>query len=105
MKNIRRADSSPQIFRPRMDMQDDPQSTVITATLEVPGLKPSEISIQLQDEKLTVSGERVSPLSRPQNPGTTYPVQEMKYGVFRRIIDLPPGVLVCSASIRIFKTN
>jgi HSP20 family molecular chaperone IbpA len=114
MKNIRRADNSPQIFRPRfvqspihiirvsnlchrMDMLDDPRSTVVTASLELPGLKPNEISIQLQDEKLTVSGERVS---QSQNPGATYPVQEMKYGTFRRIIDLPPGVLVRSASLK-----
>lgn len=77
-----------------MDLMDDPQSPLITASLELPGLQPSEISIQLQDEKLTISGERVSPLARLQNPGITYPVQEVKYGAFRRIIDLPQGILV-----------
>jgi HSP20 family protein len=75
-----------------MDLRDDPQSSVITACLELPGLKPSQITIQLQDEKLMVSGERGSPI--PSNPNTTYPVQEIKYGVFHRIIELPQGVQV-----------
>jgi len=88
----RRAATSPQVLRPRMDLCDDPQSSVITASLELPGLKPNQITIQLQDEKLMVSGERCSPLSFPRNPGTTYPVQEVKYGVFRRVIELPQGV-------------
>lgn len=88
----RRETVSPQVLRPRMDVRDDPQSTVVVASLELPGLKPSQISIQLQDEKLLIFGERKPPLSYPHNPGTTYPVQEIKYGVFRRIIEVPEGV-------------
>jgi len=99
MKEARRRRAAPpngtQIFRPRMDLCDDPGSSSITASLELPGLKPHEISIQLQDEKLTVSGERASPQARTansNNTGAAYPVQELKYGAFRRIIDLPQGV-------------
>ena len=75
-----------------MDLCEDPDSQTITACLELPGIKPGDVEIQLHDDKLTVSGKR----SAPQLPGPSarYPVQELKYGAFQRSINLPTGVQV-----------
>ena len=75
-----------------MDLCEDPDSQTTTACLELPGLKPTDVDIQLHDDKLTISGER----SAPQLPGSSarYPVQELKYGQFQRTINLPMGIQV-----------
>jgi len=79
-----------QVFKPRMDLCEDPDSHTITACLELPGMKPTDVEIQLHDDKLTVSGKRSAP--PPLGPGAQYPVQELKYGVFQRSINLPIGI-------------
>ena len=64
----------------RMDLCEDPDSQTITACLELPGLKPSDVEIQLHDDKLTVSGKRSAPpLSGPSarypwSPPVTHPI-------------------------------
>ena len=75
-----------------MDLCEDPDSQTVTACLELPGIKPTDVEIQLHDDKLTVSGKRPAPpLSAP---GAIYPVQELKYGAFQRSINLPMGIQV-----------
>ncbi|TBU59831.1 hypothetical protein BD310DRAFT_924320 [Dichomitus squalens] len=102
----------------RMDLCDDPANTHITAMLEVPGMKPEQLSVRIEGGRLIVEGNRPGPYlhgdhsitnpnthplsSEPtQNassehetstPHPLYPVQELKYGKFRREIDLPVGV-------------
>jgi len=79
-----------QVFKPRMDLCEDPDSQTITACLELPGIKPTDVEIQLHDDKLTVTGNRSAPpLS---GSGARYPVQELKYGSFQRSINLPIGI-------------
>ena len=75
----------------RMDLCEDPDSQTVTACLELPGIKPGEVEIQLHDDKLTVSGKRSAP---PLSGSVRYPVQELKYGSFQRSIDLPVGIQV-----------
>jgi HSP20 family molecular chaperone IbpA len=41
---------------------DDPQSTRISATLELPGLQKEDLSIDREGDRLIVSGERRSPV-------------------------------------------
>ena len=78
----------------RMDLCEDSDSQTVTACLELPGIKPTDVEIQLHDDKLTVSGKRSAPpLS---GTGARYPVQELKYGPFLRSIDLPLGIQVGS---------
>ena len=76
-----------------MDLCEDPDSQTITACLELPGIKPTDVEIQLHDDKLTISGKRSAP--PPSGSGVRYPVQELKYGSFRRTINLPEGIQVC----------
>lgn len=78
--------------RSRMDLFEDPDSQTVTACLELPGIKPGDVEIQLHDDKLTVSGKRSA--SQVSVPSARYSVQEFKYGAFQRSINLPTGVQV-----------
>jgi len=75
-----------------MDLCEDMDSQTITACLELPGIKPADVEIQLHDDKLIVSGKRSAP--QLSGPSATYSVQELKYGAFQRSINLPVGIQV-----------
>lgn len=113
-------------FAPRMDLCDDPENTHIVAMLEVPGMKPEQLSVRIEGARLIVEGERTGPALHTRNQTTSqttarafpppgsepnsaapaadsevavpppelslYPVRELKYGKFKREIDLPAGV-------------
>jgi HSP20 family protein len=76
-----------------MDVCDNPDSPTISITLELPGLKKEEVSLRVHDGSLLVWGERRSRLA---SDGTVkvehFPVREVKYGKFRRVIPLPQGI-------------
>ena len=74
---------------------DDPSSTRICATLELPGLEKDDLVVEREGDRLIVSGERKSPIPPDCDPAR-YPIQEIKYGKYRRAIDLAPGTLVSS---------
>jgi len=81
------------IFKPRMDMLDNPDAPNISATLELPGLKKEEVSLRINEGSLIVWGERRSRLAPADTvKGAQFPVQEVKYGKFRRVIPLPQGI-------------
>jgi len=78
-----------------MDIWDNPDSPSVTATLELPGLKKEEISLLIQDGSLVIWGERRSRLASADTiPSKNFPIQEVKYGKFRRVIPLPQGAQV-----------
>jgi HSP20 family protein len=78
---------------------DDPQSTRISATLELPGLQKEDLSIDRQGDRLIVSGERRSPVPEDSAlAAARYPIQEFKYGKYRRVINLSPGTQVSSVA-------
>ena len=74
-----------------MDILDDPDDPTITATLELPGLKKEEISLLIQDGSLVIWGDRRCRIAPGVTVPSHYPVQEVKYGKFRRVIPLPAG--------------
>jgi HSP20 family protein len=91
----------------RMDVLEDPTTSTTTATLELPGLKKEEISLRIHDGSLVVWGERHSRLLPPTKgasppsdgaPKRKLASREIKYGKFRRVIPLPPGVQVSHLS-------
>ena len=86
-----------------MDLHDDPGSPLVTAVLELPGVRRDDITIQLQDEYLIICANR-----RPYSPvmlGTAmrtvhhtqehtkvHPVvNEVQYGRVRRVLKVPQG--------------
>lgn len=90
-----------------MDVCDDPEDVVITAMLELPGMKADQLSVRIENGQLIIEGERTGPhlhlhtgsrnaaSSEPTRQAQAlYPVQEIKYGKFRREVKLPDGVTV-----------
>ncbi|KAJ3895984.1 HSP20-like chaperone [Lentinula edodes] len=111
---IRFVNPSSGMFRPRCDVYDDLSSSIVTAMFELPGVKRSEIALNLREGVLVVQGERVRPdkkytsqssYSRFPAPlestATTanelefkhrYVLEELRYGKFERRITLPDGI-------------
>ncbi|KAJ7603040.1 HSP20-like chaperone [Mycena polygramma] len=106
------------IFRPRMDVYDNPDSPNVVVTFELPGLAPADISVSVEHSSiLVVRGERACrhrsssnqsnrhpslrnilndttprPPIEPALNMKFFPFQEIRYGMFRRRLRLPEGV-------------
>ncbi|KAF8550096.1 small heat shock protein [Imleria badia] len=76
------------LFRPIMDVNESKDANTVTATFELPGSTPEDVSIDLQQNRLTVSGE--STVSNTHE-GEGYVVRERRYGKFSRTLQLPFG--------------
>ncbi|MFZ1992740.1 MAG: Hsp20/alpha crystallin family protein, partial [Solirubrobacteraceae bacterium] len=72
---------------PAMDLVETEDAFVLTADL--PGLSESDVNIEVEDNVLTVSGERKS---EHEDRKTGYYRVERSYGSFRRSLTLPDGV-------------
>jgi HSP20 family protein len=74
-------------YVPPVEMATDGADVVIT--LELPGVDPNEVDIEVADGRLTISGERHD---RAENNRGKVLVREVRYGAFRRTFQLPEGV-------------
>jgi len=79
-----------------MDLHENSDKNSVTATFELPGLKKEDVTIDIHNGRLTVSGE--SKMSEEHDEGG-YAVRERRYGKFSRTLQLPQGVKV-SCSLR-----
>jgi HSP20 family protein len=82
-------DDTASVFRPRMNVHEDNEKNVVTATLELPGLKKDDIAIDVQNGRLTISGQTTT--STEENKDG-YVVRERRSGKFSRVLGLPNGV-------------
>ncbi|EIN11794.1 small heat shock protein [Punctularia strigosozonata HHB-11173 SS5] len=76
-------------LRPRMDLHENKDSNTITATFELPGLKKEDVSIDVHNNRLTVSGESKISSEHDENG---YAVRERRFGKFSRSLQLPQGI-------------
>ncbi|TFK42490.1 small heat shock protein [Crucibulum laeve] len=76
-------------LKPRMDLHENIDKNSVTATFELPGLKKDDIQIDVNNNRLTVSGE--SKMTSDHEEGG-YAVRERRYGKFSRTLQLPQGV-------------
>lgn len=74
-------------WSPSLDIYED--NDQITVRTELPGLRKEDISITLQDDTLTISGERKQEQERKE--GETYR-SERYFGRFQRSVTLPHAV-------------
>ena len=79
--------TSQSAWSPVLDVHEDKDK--FTVHLELPGLKREEISVQLEDGDLVISGERKS---ETVSDDTEVHRQERFYGKFTRTISLAAGV-------------
>jgi len=74
-------------FNPRIDISEDKENINITA--EIPGVKKENIKITLQDNILTVEGEKKKEEEKKENNLFR---SERMYGSFKRCFTLPVDV-------------
>jgi HSP20 family protein len=76
----------PSVLMPALDVAVSEDDVVVT--MDVPGFRSDELSIEVEDRFLTVRGER----KRPQAAeGTSYVHVERPFGSFERRITIPGG--------------
>ncbi|KAF9812875.1 hypothetical protein IEO21_05926 [Rhodonia placenta] len=88
-RQVQRQDSSSRFLRPRMDLHEDARQNTVTAAFELPGLNKDNVSIDVHNGVLTISGESKFSNDRDENG---YAVRERRYGKFSRAIPLPQGI-------------
>ena len=72
-----------------MDLHEDREKNLVTATFELPGLAKENVQLDVKDNVLTVSGETKVDETKEQNG---YAVRERRFGKFSRSIPLPQGI-------------
>jgi HSP20 family protein len=79
---------------PSIDVTETDKEIEITA--ELPGLERKDVDISLEDDVLTIRGEKKAesePSDKKRNGGDkNYHLSERSYGVFYRMLQLPPGI-------------
>jgi HSP20 family protein len=63
----------------------------IVITAEMPGLERKDVEISVEDDVLTIRGEKKVE-SEQDDKNKNYHLTERSYGVFYRVLQLPPGV-------------
>ena len=76
-------------FSPKIDVKESKKE--ITVSAELPGMKEKDISINLEDELLTLTGEKKEEKTKEEED---YYHREVSYGSFRRVIPLGAKVNV-----------
>lgn len=74
-----------------MDLYENTDKKVMTATFELPGLSKNNVQIDVENGNLAISGES-STASEQQEQG--YAIKERRLGKFVRNIRLPEGTQV-----------
>ena len=74
-------------WTPAIDVVRDNGNLVVRA--DIPGIKPEEVKIEVEDDILTVSGEHEE---HKEEKDKHYVRRERRYGSFSRSMTLPPGV-------------
>lgn len=74
-------------WMPAIDLVRDDGNLVLKA--DMPGIKPEEVKIEVEDGVLTVSGEHDE---STEEKGDNYLRRERRFGSFSRSVALPPGV-------------
>jgi HSP20 family protein len=82
-------------FMPHIDVEERDDRIVVRADL--PGCRPEDFHVDIEDEALVIQGER-----RSQQEETRGGIRrsERSYGNFRRVIPLPPGANAEAADAR-----
>ncbi|KAF8961393.1 small heat shock protein [Flammula alnicola] len=77
------------LFKPKMDLHEDAEKNLVTATFELPGLVKDNVNIDVHSNRLTVSAESKQSNEFEENG---FAVRERRFGKFSRTLQLPGGV-------------
>ncbi|KAF8905954.1 small heat shock protein [Gymnopilus junonius] len=73
----------------KMDLHEDKEKNLVTATFEFPGVSKENIQIDVHNGRLTVSTETKQSIEHDENG---YAVRERRFGKFSRTLQLPQGI-------------
>ncbi|KAJ3507785.1 hypothetical protein NLJ89_g6108 [Agrocybe chaxingu] len=82
-------DGAVRSLKPRMDLHEDKEKNVVTASFEFPGVSKQDINIDVHNNRLTVSAETKQSTEHEE---AGYAVRERRFGKFSRTLQLPQGV-------------
>jgi HSP20 family protein len=74
-------------FVPAVDIVDTPENIVVK--MELPGVEAKDVQVNVQENVLTISGEKKS---EKEEKGKTWYRRETSYGKFSRSLSLPSTV-------------
>lgn len=74
-------------FTPRVDMTET--ETEFEVKVDLPGLKPEEVKVELRNGELWITGERKE---EKEEKDKTYHRVERRHGEFRRVLPIPAEV-------------
>ena len=74
-----------------MDLHEDVDNNIMTATFELPGLSKDKVNIDMQNGNLIVSGEVFDSTEKNEHG---YSVRERRTGRFSRSVKLPESTRV-----------
>jgi HSP20 family protein len=80
----------------RMDVHHDKDTNSVNVTFDLPGMQKEDVSIDVHNNVLTVSGENRA-ISERSEAG--YVVRERRYGKFTRSLALPQGLKVSTLAM------
>jgi HSP20 family protein len=83
------------VAAPRIDVRETDNAIEVTA--ELPGIEDADVEISIDEEALTIRGERKVERQEGGEEGG-YVVRERGYGRFERVVPLPDGVDIDSAA-------
>lgn len=75
-------------WKPRVEVKEFPEQFVLAA--ELPGIEKKDIKIEIQNDVLSISGERQSDIEQEKQ---SYHIRERSYGKFKRSFELPTQVV------------
>jgi HSP20 family protein len=83
------------MLMPSIDVSETDKE--IEVAVDLPGLERKDVDISLENDVLTIRGEKKIESKSDDKAGKdakdkTYHVAERSYGVFYRVIQLPPGI-------------
>ena len=81
--NLRRYAATGQRWQPAVDISESKERYEIR--LDLPGVKPEQVQVELEEGKLKISGEK----TRVEAEGMAYRYKERTTGAFSRLFKLP----------------
>jgi len=85
-------------FRPRVDVAETEKEVKVSA--ELPGLDEKDVSVDMDDEAVTIRGEKKE---EKEEKGKNWHTREQSYGSFYRVVALPASVDGARAKARFKK--
>jgi len=84
-------------FRPNVDCYRADDPAAVTLVVELPGVEPDDVSIEVTDRTVLIAGVRRRP---PLTTRVSYRQMEIEYGAFQRRVTLGEDVDAAGAEAR-----